>query len=741
MTSRSSRLSLRVLTEAEATELIQRITSGYRDQDDTADIAELAGLCARLPLALRIAAERAINRPWLPLRALISELREESALWDELTADDDDESDAIRTVFAWSYRALTTEASRTFRLLGLHPGTAFSLGAAAALTRQSPARTRRILDDLVGAHLLEQPSADRYEFHDLLRMYANDQARAEEDADTALTAARRVLLWYLHGAVAARDQVDNGVLPWTPAALEPGVIPPQFSDRASALAWYRRERETLVRAVRTADDLDQADLTWQLAVALYPIYAEHNHFDDWIETSTTALRVVRRLGNRAAEAEVLESLGKAHTQHFDRQRGIELQSAALRLRRELGDAHGELKSANALGLAQLRTRDLSAARDLFDRAATLADTLGEPYWLAVATNNAANVDLELESFEQAEQLLTAALAQFRRLGVRSGEGDTLRGLSRANRGLNRPAQAYWYIQAAVAIARAEENPAREAFWLLEQGRVQIALGQPAEALETFQRSAALQRQLGDRAREAEALDATGVAYGAMGRPEEAVQSEIAWRRCSRAEALFAPFVTRCPTRRVRPVEGVAGRAADGEEDRPAPEGVRADLVGDGQCAPPCARFGEPAVVRETGADLGVELVGAGDQVRAEVGEPLPEVAEDVGARCLLPDGPGQPRQIRGERGVQVPDALQQPMVPVGVGQHRASHADSHSAHVGSNQFPPSCGTSFTATVTSSPHKVTNCSSGRGGNGPSSAWRFPSACCHLNMRSIETVPAG
>ncbi len=526
------RLSLRVLTETEATELIQRITSGYRDQDDTADVAELAGLCARLPLALRIAAERAINRPWLPLRDLISELREESALWDELTADDDDESDAIRTVFAWSYRALTAEASRMFRLLGLHPGAGFSLGAAAALAGRSPAGTRRILDNLVGAHLLEQPQADQYEFHDLLRMYASDQARADEDADTTLAAARRVLLWYLHGALGLRDQVGSGTLPWIPAALEPDVIPPRFSDRASALAWYRQERETLVRAVRTADDLEQSDLTWQLPVALYPVYAEHNHFDDWIETSTTALRVVRRLGNRVAEAEVLESLGKAHTQHFDRQYGIRLQSAALRLRHELGDTRGELNSANALGLARLRARDLLAARELFDRVATLAETLEEPYWLAVATNNVANVDLELESFDRAQQALTAALTRFRRLGDRGGEGDALRGLSRANRELDQPAQADEYIRAAVTIARTDENAAREAFWLLEAGRVQIDLGQPAEALETFQRSAALQRQLGDRAREAEALDATGVAYRAMGRPEESVQF------CRRAAAML-----------------------------------------------------------------------------------------------------------------------------------------------------------------------------------------------------------
>ncbi|MEV7038060.1 NB-ARC domain-containing protein [Amycolatopsis sp. NPDC051061] len=526
------RLSLRVLSEDEATELIQRITSGYRDQDDTAELAELAGLCARLPLALRIAAERAINRPWTPLRDLITELRDESALWDALTADDDDESDAVRTVFAWSYRALTPEASRMFRLLGLHPGPEFSLAAAAALAGRSRAKVRRVVDDLVGAHLLEQPRADRYQFHDLLRMYANDQARAEETADAAFEAAHRVLSWYLHGALAARDRLGGDALSWTAAPAAADSDPPAFPDRTAALTWYGQERENLVRAVRAADDLDFSDITWQLSAALYPIYAEHNHFGDWIETSTTALRVARRLGNRAAEAELLESLGKAHTQHFDRELGIELQSAALRLRRELDDSLGELKSANALGLARFRARDLIAASDLFARVTTLAGVLGEPYWLAVATNNTANVDLELESFERAQRLLNEALAGFRRLGLRSGEGDALRGLSRTNRELGRPAEAYEYIRAAVGIAREDGNPAREAFWLLEEGRVQIDLDRPAEALETLRRSATLQRQLGDRAREAETWDVTGIAYRMMGRAEEGVQF------CRRAVSVF-----------------------------------------------------------------------------------------------------------------------------------------------------------------------------------------------------------
>ena len=50
------RTTLDTLTEAESVDLLTATTSVYRSGDRTADIAELARLCARLPLALRIAA-------------------------------------------------------------------------------------------------------------------------------------------------------------------------------------------------------------------------------------------------------------------------------------------------------------------------------------------------------------------------------------------------------------------------------------------------------------------------------------------------------------------------------------------------------------------------------------------------------------------------------------------------------------------------------------------------------------
>lgn len=106
----------------------------------------------------------------------------------------------MRTVFAWSYRALPEPAARLFRLLGLHPGPEFGLHAAASLAELPGHRVRQLLDDLVGAHLLEQTAPDRYQFHDLLRAYATDQAQREESPEQRQAALRRALDWYLNTA-------------------------------------------------------------------------------------------------------------------------------------------------------------------------------------------------------------------------------------------------------------------------------------------------------------------------------------------------------------------------------------------------------------------------------------------------------------------------------------------------------------------------------------------------------------
>src|SRR5262249_59710502 len=95
---------------------------------------ELIGLCARLPLALSIAAARAASQPTLPLAALVADLRDARGRLDAL--DVGSPATNIRAVFSWSYRQLDATAARVFRLLGLHPRP--HIGAPAAASPAPP---------------------------------------------------------------------------------------------------------------------------------------------------------------------------------------------------------------------------------------------------------------------------------------------------------------------------------------------------------------------------------------------------------------------------------------------------------------------------------------------------------------------------------------------------------------------------------------------------------------------------
>src|SRR5262249_29761023 len=67
-------LTLDILTHAEACQMLAVRLGGERAAADAEAVAEIAGLCARLPLALAVATARAAARPLLPLAGLAAEL-------------------------------------------------------------------------------------------------------------------------------------------------------------------------------------------------------------------------------------------------------------------------------------------------------------------------------------------------------------------------------------------------------------------------------------------------------------------------------------------------------------------------------------------------------------------------------------------------------------------------------------------------------------------------------------------
>jgi transcriptional regulator with XRE-family HTH domain len=174
-------MSLDLLPADDAVTLFTRATFGNAaSSGPIGRLAEAADLCDRLPLAIRIAAARLRSHPSWTVGHLVDRLRDRQRRLVELEAG----QRSISAAFDLSYLRLMPEHQRAYRLLGLHPGVDIDVPAAAALIGCNTIDARRLLDHLLDAHLLLEPIAGRYLFHDLTRAHAAVRAgRDESEAD------------------------------------------------------------------------------------------------------------------------------------------------------------------------------------------------------------------------------------------------------------------------------------------------------------------------------------------------------------------------------------------------------------------------------------------------------------------------------------------------------------------------------------------------------------------------------
>lgn len=492
----AQRIVIGPLAHEDATELMRSILGRERVDAEPEASAQLASHCFHLPLALRIAAERAALHPQVPIEALASELDSGSRRLDFLTTYDDDETTAIREVFSWSYRELSPTAARTFRLLGLVSGPEISVQAAAALTGLPPDQAARILGGLAGLHLLELAGRDRYRFHDLLRDYARERASEDSQQDRS-AALRRLLTWYLFTAEEAAAQLDvrRGPTPFdrTPGDRPPPALTIVFPSRAAAMDWCETEFPNLLAACRQAAEVGEHVVAWQLPIALRSFFQLRRPTTDWVTASETAVAAARRLGDAHAEAITLRSLGAALSYRGSYEESLRRNREALAISRETGEDEGwclnsigdclvslgrfdeaieqlghALIAAERNGDAALAAHSLEniapaysalgrylgegEAIDCLQRSLAIFRDLGRAYGEALVLDKLADTYLSLRRFDEAVRFAAQALALHEELGNRLSEAATSRILARAFKGKSQcaEARAHW-LRALVTL--------------------------------------------------------------------------------------------------------------------------------------------------------------------------------------------------------------------------------------------------------------------------------------------------
>ncbi|WP_275414786.1 BTAD domain-containing putative transcriptional regulator [Plantactinospora mayteni] len=477
-TDRAHPVPLGLFTLDEARDFLADRISDDRAGTEPEAVEQLIGRCARLPLALAVTAALAVSNPGQSLDSLATELAEAGDL-DSLDAGDP--ATDLRAVFFCSYRTLSVDGARLFRYLGLHPGPAITVPAAASLLG-TPRRAARLrLDELRRAHLVATDEPGRYALHDLLRAYAGELADAEIPPAERAEAVGRILDHYLHSAYEADRRLyvrSDSIAPVEPAA---GVEPERFVDERSALAWFDAERLVLLRVVDLAADTGRPTHTWQLAWAVSMFLNRRVHWQDWVHAQQRALESNADRDD-LGQAQAHRFLGLVYLRMSRADEAHEQLRQALDLFRRLGDPGGEASTERGIGRAYARQGRHDRALAHTERALALFRAAGNRVGAASALNATGWYNAQLGEYHVALQRCREAVRLHEELNDNSGLANAWDSLGYTHHGLGNHADAVACYERAIEYFRAADDRYGEADALTRVGDTQLDAGTPGAAL-------------------------------------------------------------------------------------------------------------------------------------------------------------------------------------------------------------------------------------------------------------------
>jgi DNA-binding SARP family transcriptional activator/tetratricopeptide (TPR) repeat protein len=468
-------LPLGVLTETDARRLLSARLGADRVTAEAAAVQTLLACSAGFPLALGIVIGRALAHPQFPLSVLAAELADTTSALGAL--DDADAAASLPAVLSWSVRALTTEQVRVFGLLGIAPGPDISLPAAASLTALPPQQARAVLRELEHASLIQQHAPNRYRMHDLIRLYATEQAKYGQPADQRTEALHCLIDFYLHTAYRA----DRLLYPHRPPIdLEratPSCVPSPVPDADAAMTWFDAEHTCLLAAQLLATKQGWHREVWQLAWSLSAYHRRRGRLQDDGHMWWAALAAGEQLNDPAVLAQAHKRIGGG----LDPQQKLEHLRQALTYLEEAGDIAGQIDTHQALTALWLAVGQAEKALASAQDALRLASTSGNPVWEADALNAVGFCEAELGRFPPAREHCEQALRLQRAHHNGEGEAETLDSLGYLDHRSGRYASALDYYQQALDAYERLNFDYQKADTLERIGDTYVALGAPGRA--------------------------------------------------------------------------------------------------------------------------------------------------------------------------------------------------------------------------------------------------------------------
>ncbi|CAM3347946.1 AfsR/SARP family transcriptional regulator [Stackebrandtia soli] len=507
------------LSMLESIELIRELFDADVATRNPEAIRELAAVCARLPLAIRVAAAGYRNtHPDTPLSTYVEDIAADRL--GTLDADGDPDV-ALSAVLSWSLSGLAPDVITAFHELGLHPGPSLDRTAAAAIMDTTDVAAARMLRRLQAASLVEEAAPGRYVMHDLLRDYSREHTTLPEPDQTV---ARDRLLDHYSRALGSEIVTANA----TRAEAN------WFSGEHAALIACLAIPGTVGHRVRFALRLGYQQKLWNFSLDCRPTY-EHardlatpgtveyfravagiGNAATWTSDWDTASRCLNEalggftaLGDLNQQGWVLRDLTELSTGRGEYAAALEYGHRALTVFREAKDLGGEADALVSLA-SQERTADrCESALEYGTRAVELAQRLGLHDIEAETRSVLADSELKLGHVEAAREHALAALAISRRRGERATQASACRRLSRVAFAMRDLDAALSYSSEAVRLFGELGDRMGQGVAWHDRGEMLFARKDFQGARECHDRARDICRELGNRVGEA----STGKALG------------------------------------------------------------------------------------------------------------------------------------------------------------------------------------------------------------------------------------
>ncbi|WP_328493433.1 tetratricopeptide repeat protein [Streptomyces sp. NBC_00414] len=369
-----------------------------------------------------------------------------------------------------------------FELLGAASLPEISLPAAAnllGLTERGAVSTFEVLER---ASLIEQHVPGRWRMHDLIQLYAAQQARKIQPTIHQEVALDRLVYFYLHSAHSA-DRVINPRRP--PIEISsPGSScrPLSFSDPVKARDWFGSElaclRSVQVLAVESGRCHRAA---WQLTWAMDTYQYRQGYLHERIAAWRSALAAAQTEGDAVALIMVHRLFGHAYTRVGKHTKATTHLRQALNLAEEIADDFGQAQVHYTLTKAWEEKGETRRALEHAMSALRIFQNLNDATWEANALSMVGLYSARLGNHQEARTFCQKSLSLCRHNNERQGEAQALSNLGYVGELAAQPNEALSYYRQALDLFRILGHVYYEANSLDCLGRVSFSINDLGQA--------------------------------------------------------------------------------------------------------------------------------------------------------------------------------------------------------------------------------------------------------------------